>query len=321
MSSAQRSALALALALAGCSLEAPVQIAPCGGRMVTGTDAIYVACPLLARLDLDGTVRWGVGEVVAGPVVPPAGDELYWAGVADGRSGVHAQAKASGATRPLATPLSVAARIDSVAVAGDRVFWIESDGPPTTWTLRQVPRVGGTATTVLSSTTALASLGGDAAALYWLAGGATVADGLDVTRLDLATGVVTRLAHLDAIADRLASLAEPGGVVVAVYQPDATIDAYRVRIGAPQPLLLGEDIRGTLAAADDRLMLGALRFDGAAATRILPAQPHSVDWVGLVGDDVYFTDGFALWRRPYAGEPSPQVPRFGLGPPLVGRPP
>ena len=314
-------ALVAVAGLAACGEVAPVQVAPCGGRNLAVTDdAIYVACPLLARLDLDGTVRWGSGDVVAGPLVPP-GDDLYWGGVADGRFGIVAQAKATGVTRQLAPVADDTTHILSLAVVGADVFWLEASPPPTTWSLRRVPRAGGAATTVLVSTDPLDSLAGSADALFWLTGQANVERGLDVTRLELATGATTTLAHVDGATTGLPSLAVGDGVIVPVYALDSTVDAYRVRPGAATATLVAEDIRGTLAAAGDRLMAGTVRVEGDDLTRILPSQPHSFARVGLAGDDVYFADGFALWRRPYAGDPSPQVPSFEIGPPLVGVPP
>lgn len=318
---ARAAALVALVGLAACGEVEPVRVAPCGGRYMTvSDDAIYVACPLLARLDLDGTVRWGSGEVVAGPLAPD-GDELYWGGVADGRFGIVAQAKATGATRLLAPVPDDTTHILSVAVVGADVFWLEASPPPTTWSLRRVPRAGGAATTVLVSTAPLDSLAGGADALFWLTGQADVARGLDVTRLDLATGATTTLAHVAGAPTGLPSLAIGDGVIVPVYDLDSTVDAYRARPGAATATLVAQDIRGTLAAAGDRLMAGTVRVDGDDVTRILPSQPHSFARVSLAGDDVYYTDGFALWRRPYAGDPSPQVPSFEIGPPLVGVPP
>lgn len=318
---ARAAALVAVAGLAACGEVAPVRVAPCGGRhLAVSDDAIYVACPLLARLDLDGTVRWGSGEVVAGPLAPP-GDDLYWGGVADGRFGIVAQAKATGVTRQLAPVADDTTRILSVAVVGADVFWLESSPPPTTWSLRRVPRAGGAATTVLTSTAPLDSLAGGDGALFWLTGQVDVEFGLDITRLELATGATTTLARVDGAATGLPSLAVGDGVIVPVYALDSTVDAYRARPGAATATLVAEDIRGTLAAEGDRLMAGTVRIDGDDATRILPSQPHSLARVGLAGDDVYFADGFALWRRPYEGAASPQVPSLGVGPPLVGVPP
>ena len=315
-------ALVVASLAGACSLPEPPKpefVTPrCTGRVHSDVDALYAMCSLslapvqLRRLDAEGSDLWSA-NLDARLLVAPPGDELIAADLRD----IVAVNKATGATRQVYRRTS-GGEVDSLALAAGNIYWIERTGP--TWAVERAPLAGGIATTVFTSPRRLSSIGADAEAVYWVDVDET---GTELRRLDLATDQIGVLTRIDAIPAFLPLWVDADGIIVEMIDgASRDVVAYRLQRPTFEAVDLGA-VNGTVAAAEEYLLIGNRRFDRATGetASMMPPRTSELLTIAVLGDYVYWNDLEGLWRWPIALE-FPEGPRLLLpdydGPPLVG---